>query len=93
VGMTGALNPLRLSAFLSVKSVVGATFAVKYVDRWFLATDEDGMSGLVGGVESDVLTVSESSSERRGELEVEKLGAWADTLMLERPLRGRSGAL
>jgi hypothetical protein len=31
------------------------------------------MSGLVGGVESDVLTVSESSSERRGELEVEKL--------------------
>jgi hypothetical protein len=91
--MMGALKPPRLSAFLSVKSVAGATLVVKYVDRWFFATVEEGMSGLVGGVESDVLTVSESSSERRGELEVEKLGAWAETAMLERPLRGRSGAL
>jgi len=89
LGMTGASD----DAVAAVGGAKGLPGAMNRVERWFGSGDElrspGATSGLVGGVESRVLRVSESLSDLEAWLMVVTGGReWSRSVE-----RGRSGAL
>jgi hypothetical protein len=94
LGMTGASDDMAAATAGEARGAKGLPGAMNRVERWVGSGDElrspGATSGLVGGVESRVLMVSESLSE--------DLEAWFAVVTGGRewsrsPERGRSGAL